>query len=41
VVLPPNVGARDEDPGAALARAAAWDALLAELGATPRVSPAT
>ncbi len=33
VVLPPNVGARDGDP---VARAAAWDELLARLGATPR-----
>ena len=33
VVLPPGVGARDLDP---LARAAAWDDLLARLGATPR-----
>jgi hypothetical protein len=33
VVLPPNVGARDGDPAA---RAAAWDELLARLGAIPR-----
>jgi hypothetical protein len=36
VVLPPGVGARDEDEGAAAARAVAWDALLARLGARPR-----
>ena len=32
----PNVGVRDDDPAAATARAAAWDALLATLGARPR-----
>ena len=36
VVLPPGVGARDADPGAAAARAVAWDALLLRLGARPR-----
>ncbi|HZV75629.1 MAG TPA: hypothetical protein VFF79_18105 [Conexibacter sp.] len=35
VVLPPGVAARGED-GAVAARAAAWDALLAGLGARPR-----
>jgi hypothetical protein len=39
VVLPPNVGARDGGPHVAAARAAAWDALLARLGATPRELP--
>jgi hypothetical protein len=39
LVLPPGVGAREEgedDGAAARARAAAWDALLARLGARPR-----
>jgi hypothetical protein len=36
VVLPPNAGARDGGPATAIARAAAWDALLERLGATPR-----
>jgi hypothetical protein len=36
VVLPPGVGARDGGPHVAAARATAWDALLARLGATPR-----
>jgi hypothetical protein len=37
VVLPPGVGARDEDDGAAArARATAWDALIERLGARPR-----
>jgi hypothetical protein len=36
LVLPPNVGAGDDDPGAAAARAATWDALIARLGARPR-----
>ncbi|MEY2441045.1 MAG: hypothetical protein QOJ46_471 [bacterium] len=40
VVLPPGVGARDRGPHVAAARAAAWDALLARLGATPRELPA-
>jgi hypothetical protein len=35
IVLPPGVGARDPQ-SAAVARAAAWDALLARLGARPR-----
>ena len=39
VVLPPGVGLRERDPGAARARAAAWDELLARLGATPRATP--
>lgn len=39
VVLPPNVGVRDEaDPDAAAERARAWDALLASLGARPRLT---
>ena len=40
VVLPPGVGARDATPAATAARAAAWDELLARLGATPRARPA-
>jgi len=36
VVLPPNVGVREVREGAAAARAAAWDALLARLGVVPR-----
>jgi len=36
VSLPPGVGARDQDAAAAPARAAAWDALLARLGAVAR-----
>jgi hypothetical protein len=36
VVLPPGVGVRDASADAATARATAWDALLARLGATPR-----
>jgi len=36
IVLPPNAGARDGGPSTARARAAAWDALLERLGATPR-----
>jgi hypothetical protein len=39
IVLPPGVGARDGGPHVAAARAAAWDALLARLGATPREQP--
>jgi hypothetical protein len=39
IVLPPGVGARDPQPAAA-ARAAAWDALLHRLDATPRKRPA-
>jgi hypothetical protein len=38
VPLPPGVGVRGEPEGGAAARAAAWDALLARLGATPRLS---
>ncbi len=38
VVLPPGVGARRARPGDAADRAAAWDALLATLGARPRES---
>ena len=34
----PNVGVRGDDPAAAVARAAAWDALLATLGARPRAA---
>jgi hypothetical protein len=36
VSLPPGVGARDRDAAAAPARAVAWDALLAQLGAVAR-----
>jgi hypothetical protein len=36
VPLPPGIGLRGSDPGAAAARADAWDALLARLGARPR-----
>ncbi len=36
IVLPPGVGARDGGPHVAATRAAAWDALLRRLGATPR-----
>jgi hypothetical protein len=36
VPLPPGVGVRGEPEGGAAARAAAWDALLARLDATPR-----
>lgn len=36
VVLAPGVGAREALPEGAVARAAAWDALLAHLGARPR-----
>jgi hypothetical protein len=36
VPLPPGVGLAGDPEGAAAARAAAWDALLARLGATPR-----
>jgi hypothetical protein len=36
VVLPPGVAARDADAAAVAARAEAWDALLARLGARPR-----
>ena len=39
VVMPPGVGLRERDPGAARARAAAWDELLARLAATPRAKP--
>jgi hypothetical protein len=39
VGLPPGVGARDSQ-GAAAARAAAWDALLARLDARARTAPA-
>jgi hypothetical protein len=39
VVLPPGVGARDGGPHVAAARAAAWDELLARLGAKPREAP--
>lgn len=38
VVLPPGVGARDASPAAASARAVAWDALIARLGARPRTA---
>jgi hypothetical protein len=38
VVLPPGVGVRGEPEGGATARAAAWDGLLARLGAVSRVS---
>ncbi|MDX6679544.1 MAG: hypothetical protein QOE31_3596 [Solirubrobacteraceae bacterium] len=40
VVLPPGVGARDPQAAAA-ARAVAWDALLARLGARPRERAST
>ena len=36
VVLPPGIGARDGGAALVAARALAWDALLAQLGATPR-----
>lgn len=36
LVPPPGVGVRDEARGAARARAASWDELLARLGARPR-----
>jgi hypothetical protein len=36
IVLPPGVGARDVSSELAAARAAAWDKLLARLGAVPR-----
>jgi hypothetical protein len=39
VVMPPGVGLRERDPGAARVRAGAWDELLARLGATPRARP--
>ncbi len=39
LVMPPGVGLRERDPAAAAARAAAWDALLARLAATPRTQP--
>jgi hypothetical protein len=38
VPLPPGVGLAGDTPGAAAARAAAWDALLARLGAVSRQS---
>jgi hypothetical protein len=37
LVVPPNVGVREEDgENGAIARAAGWDALLSRLGARPR-----
>jgi hypothetical protein len=39
VPLPAGVGLRGEDRAGAIARAAAWDALLGRLGARPRATP--
>ncbi|MEJ7798096.1 MAG: hypothetical protein WKF42_06320 [Solirubrobacteraceae bacterium] len=41
VVLPPNVGLRERGDGESAVRAAAWDALLARLGARPRYAIST